>query len=94
MMWAMLNGSFLASRGAIFPALALSGFSPEEIRRSWAAFRYGQWSVTRLLSAWREHVSSEQRWQAHDYEGYLAVSADLSGFFRPRLTGWLKCIKR
>jgi hypothetical protein len=84
----MLNGSFLASRGAIFPALKLSGFSDQEARRSWAAFRYGQWSITRLLNAWREHVLSEQQWQAHSYEGYHPVAADLTGFFRPRLKGW------
>ena len=54
----MLNGSFLASRGAIFPALKLSGLSDQEARRSWAAFRSGQWSMSRLLNAWREHVSS------------------------------------
>ena len=88
-MWAMLNGSFLASRGAIFPALKLSGFSDQEARRSWAAFRYGQWSIARLLKAWRAHVSSEAQWQAHQYEGYRPVAADLTGFFRPRLKGWL-----
>ena len=33
LIWSILNGSFLSSRGAIFPALQDSGFSPEEIRR-------------------------------------------------------------
>ncbi len=37
LMWSILNGSFLSSRGAIFPALQESGFCPEEIRRSWQA---------------------------------------------------------
>ena len=40
-LWVMVNGSFLRSRGAIFSALHLSGFDAQEIRRSWAAVRYG-----------------------------------------------------
>ncbi|MBV7331398.1 hypothetical protein KFU94_24810 [Chloroflexi bacterium TSY] len=35
LMWAMLNGSFLKSRGAIHSALKESGFEDEELRRSW-----------------------------------------------------------
>jgi hypothetical protein len=45
LMWSILNGSFLGSRGAIFPALQDNGFSPEEIRRSWGAMRYGAWCI-------------------------------------------------
>ncbi len=40
-LWVMVNGSFLQSRGAVFSALHLSGFEAQEIRRSWAALRYG-----------------------------------------------------
>ena len=35
LLWSMVNGSFLTSRGAIFPAMKASGFSEEEIRRGW-----------------------------------------------------------
>ena len=45
LMWGILNGSFLSSRGAIFPALQDRGFSPQEIRRSWQALRYGAWGI-------------------------------------------------
>ncbi len=89
MLWAMLNGSFLQSRGAIFPALSHSGFSPEQTRRAWAALRYGQWSITRLLTGWREAITQEGVWQQHSYEGYRAMAVDITGFFRPRLKGWL-----
>ena len=41
LMWAMPNGSFLKSRGAVHSALAASGFSDGAIRRSWHALRYG-----------------------------------------------------
>jgi len=34
MLWAMLSGSFLSSRGAIFPALQANGFDEGQMRRS------------------------------------------------------------
>lgn len=48
-LWVMVNGSFLQSRGAVFSALHLSGFNRQEIRRSWAALRYGVWNINQLL---------------------------------------------
>jgi hypothetical protein len=86
--WALLNGSFLISRGAIFPALTLCGFTPAEVRRSWAAMRYGAWCINELVQAWQGYVLAEGQWQARAYEGYTPVAADLTAFFRPRLKGW------
>lgn len=39
LMWAMITGAFLTSRGAIHAALALCGFESTEISRSWCALR-------------------------------------------------------
>ena len=65
LMWTILNGSFLGSRGAIFPALQESGFSVEEIRRSWQAMRYGAWCIDDLLKSWRDYVQQQGEWQVH-----------------------------
>ena len=89
LMWSILNGSFLGSRGAIFPALQESGFSPEEIRRSWQAMRYGAWCIDDLLQSWRDYVKQQGQWQAHKYEGYRPLAVDLTAFWRLRLKGWL-----
>ncbi len=67
-----------ASRGAIFPALQDSGFSPEEIRRSWQAMRYGAWDVNDLLQSWRKYVQQQGEWQIHEYEGYRPLAVDLT----------------
>ena len=88
MLWAMLNGSFLISRGAIFPALQTTGFDKETSRRSWAAFRYGAWTIEKLIEAWRQYVWSEGKWQSRRYEGYRPVSVDWTAFWRPQLKGW------
>lgn len=88
-LWVMVNGSFLQSRGAVFSALHLSGFEAQEIRRSWAALRYGNWQVNELLESWQIYVASENQWHARRYERYRVLSVDITGFWRPHLKGWL-----
>lgn len=88
MLWSMLNGSFLGSRGAIFPALQASGFDEQMSRRSWSAFRYGSWTIEKLIEVWRKHVLSEGQWQSHRYEGYRPLAVDWTAFWRPQLKGW------
>jgi hypothetical protein len=89
LLWVMMGGAFLQSRGAIFTALASQGFRPQEVRRSWAALRSGMWDSNELLDNWQCFVASENRWRARGHEGYQVVSVDLTGFWRPRLQGWL-----
>lgn len=88
-LWVMMNGSFLRSRGAIFTALHMSGFGVAEIRRSWAALRYGNWEVNELLEMWQIYVASQNQWRERRYEHYRVLSVDSTGFWRPRLQGWL-----
>jgi hypothetical protein len=88
LLWSILNGSFLGSRGAIFPGMQLGGFSEDDSRRSWAALRYGMWRIEELIAAWRAFVLAAGRWQAQEYEGYRPVAADITAFWRPRLKGW------
>jgi len=88
-LWVMVNGSFLRSRGAVFSALHLSGFDAQEIRRSWAALRYGNWEVNELLECWQIYVASQNQWRTRRYEHYQVLSVDMTGFWRPRLQGWL-----
>lgn len=89
LMWAMANGSFLRSRGGIFPALKLNGLSAEEMRQSWSAMRKGAWRVEELVSSLDTYAKTEAGWSEHLHEGYRAVSVDTTGFWRPRLNGWL-----
>lgn len=89
LMWVMMNGSFLSSRGAVFPALQLGGLSAAEMRRSWSAMRNGSWQIDELLEAWGVYVASQNEWQENQHEGLRVVSIDLTGFWRPRLQGWL-----
>jgi hypothetical protein len=89
LMWVMLQGKLLVSRGGIFPALTAGGFSWAEARRCWAAMRYGAWESSDLIEAWRKYVETEGKWQEHEQDGYRGVAVDLTAFWRPRLKGWL-----
>jgi hypothetical protein len=87
LLWMLVSGQMLASRGAVFPGLSATGLSEPAVRRAWAALGQGDWSSAGLLQAWRRHVEAEGQWQAHEHEGYRPVAVDVTGFWRPRLQG-------
>lgn len=87
LLWAMVNGSFLQSRGAVHSALSASNFADEEIKRGWSALRYGAWTSAGLLSAWQIKVAAENEWRERTYGGYKVKSLDITGFWRPKLKG-------
>ena len=89
LLWALLSGAFLNSRGAVFPALQTVGLSAIQIRRSSQAVRDGAWSSDALVTRWREWVVAHGGWQPHSYEGYQPLAVDITAFWRPRLQGWL-----
>src|SRR5215468_1341490 len=83
LLWALISGRFLLSRGAVFPALADGGLPADAVRRSGAALAYGRWAIQPLVSAWHQVVEQEGWWRAHRYEEFRPVACDLVGFFRP-----------
>ena len=83
----LISGRLHDSRGAIFPALQSMGLTPAEVRRSWASFRYGSWTVAALLSIWVGYVSEEGHWKARCSEGYRIKAVDITAFWRPTLRG-------
>jgi len=85
LLWTLLTGRLLASRGAVIPALADTGLPAPAVRRAWAALATGHWDIDTLLAHWQRLVRSEGLWQPHCHGGYRPVVADLVGFFRPRL---------
>ena len=85
LLFMIVCGRLLSSRGAIFPGLCEQGLSDAAVRRSWAAMAYGKWKIADLLEAWQALVEEEGAWRAHTHGGYRPVACDLVGFFRPRL---------
>ena len=87
LLWVMLQGRLISSRGSIFSALVLSGYSAEKSRRCWAGMRYGKWEIKELIKRWRGYVKKEGMWKENKQGGYRAVAVDLVAFWRPRLKG-------
>src|SRR5712691_8222908 len=87
LLWTLISGRFLLSRGAVFPALADGGLPADAVRRSGAALAYGRWAIQPLVRAWQQVVQQEGRWQAHRYAGFRPVACALVGFVRPHLSG-------
>jgi hypothetical protein len=87
LLWMLVSGQLLASRGAVIPGLSATGLPEPAIRRSWAALGQGAWTSAGLLRDWRRQVEADGRWRAHEHEGYRPVAVDVTGFWRPRLQG-------
>lgn len=85
LLWMLVSGQLLGSRGAIFPGLSALGLSRGEVRRAWAALGSGRWTSRRLVKAWAAVVEAEGLWQPHVSGGYQAVAVDVTAFYRPRL---------
>jgi len=83
----LVSGALHDSRGAIFPALKSTGLEDEEVRRAWAAMRYGAWEIETLLATWQAYVVRQGVWQASQHAGYYTKAVDLTAYWRPGLKG-------
>jgi hypothetical protein len=87
-LWALLSGAFLSSRGAMFPALLRLGLRAAQVRRSSQAVRDGAWASTELITRWRAWQAAHSAWRPDRFEGYQPVAVDITAFWRPQLQGW------
>ncbi|MGH7408887.1 MAG: hypothetical protein ACREKF_12890 [Candidatus Methylomirabilales bacterium] len=87
LLWTLLSGRLLITRGAVIPALALARLPDAAVRRAWAALAYGNWEIGPLVTSLEHQIRSEGVWRPHVHDGYRPVVGDLTGFFRPRLKG-------
>jgi hypothetical protein len=85
LLWSLLGGRFLPSRGAVFPALADFGLADDAVRRAEAALTTGRWEITLLIANFERWVAEEGCFHAHRYSGITPVAADFTGFYRPCL---------
>jgi len=81
-LWMLISGALLASRGALFPALQEIGLGAAEVRRAWAAFRYGAWAIDPMLQTWQTHIEEQGKWPAHQYAGYYVKAVDITAYWR------------
>ncbi len=85
LLWLLVSGRLLTTRGALFPGLSDCGLDAPAVRRAWAALGHGDWASGPLLARWAALVQQEGQWQPHTHGGYRPVAVDVTGFWRPRL---------
>ncbi len=85
LLWMLVSGRLLATRGAVIPGLSECGLSARAVRRAWAALGQGDWTSEELLAQWWALVATEGCWQPHCHGGYHPLAVDVTGFWRPRL---------
>ena len=61
LLWAMVSGQFLLSRGTVHLALKLSGCTDAETKRASNALRTGQWQIGELIGKWRNYIKQEAK---------------------------------
>src|SRR5437588_5501792 len=70
LLWMVVSGRLLESRGAVIPGLAALGLEPPAVRRAWAALAHGHWEAPRLVTARAQRVQQEGRWQRRHHGAY------------------------
>ena len=91
LLWTILSGRLLASRGAIFPALGEAGLDDQQSRRAEAALRGGKVNIARLLERFVRLIQRERRATAARVGRWHPLLIDWVGFYRPHLKG---CVTR
>lgn len=87
LLWTLVSGRLLQTRGAVIPALSLTGLPAPAVRRAWAVLGQGHGTIAALLTSWPGLVQGEGHWQAHRHAGYQPLAVDVTGCWRPRLRG-------
>lgn len=85
LLWMLVSGQLLLSRGAVIPGLAHLGLPDRAVRRAWQALGQGGWHIGQLLVNWETALGRAGQWQVRYHGGYCAVPIDTTGFSRPRL---------
>jgi hypothetical protein len=87
LLWMVVSGQLLATRGAVLPGLSACGLSEQAVRRAWAALGQGAWDSNALLARFAALVLAEGRFVPAQHGGYHPVAVDVTAFFRPQLRG-------
>lgn len=86
LLFTLLAGHLLQSRGALFPALTAAGLDKGQTCRAVAALREGTWSAQALLERLHLLLRQERKAQPVRIENWRPLLLDWVGFFRPRLS--------
>src|SRR5258706_10500968 len=67
LLWMVVSGRLLTTRGAVIPGLDACGLSRRAVRRAWAGLGTGDWTSEHLLAQWARLGADGRRWQARSH---------------------------
>src|SRR5260221_5798681 len=70
LLWMVVSGRLLTTRGAVIPGLDACGLSRRAVRRALAALGTGDRARERPLAPWARLGADERRWQTRFHGGY------------------------
>ena len=87
LLWTIITGKLLNSRGSLFPALKEAGFSDKQARQSEASLREGKFNIDKLIYEHNKIIKSHDKSKQISINGHTPLLLDWVGFFRPDLKG-------
>ena len=87
LLWTIITGKLLNSRGSLFPALKEAGFTDKQARQSEASLREGKYKIEKLLDENRKIIKRHNKSTPISINGHTPLLLDWVGFYRPNLKG-------
>ena len=87
LLWTIITGKLLNSRGSLFPALKEAGFTDKQARQSEASLREGKFNIDRLVYEHNKIIKSHDKSKQISINGHTPLLLDWVGFYRPDLKG-------
>lgn len=87
LLWAIITGKLLNSRGSLFPALLDAGFTDRQARQSEASLREGRFEIDRIIQEHNKFIKLHNKAEIITINGHTPLLLDWVGFYRPNLKG-------
>lgn len=87
LLWAIITGKLLNSRGSLFPALLDAGFTDRQARQSEASLREGKFEIDRIIREHNKIIKLHKKAEKIIINEHTPLLLDWVGFYRPNLKG-------
>ena len=87
LLWTIITGKLLNSRGSLFPALLEAGFTDRQARQSEASLREGKFEIDRIIQEHNKIIKLHKKVEKITINEHTPLLLDWVGFYRPNLKG-------
>ena len=87
LLWTIITGKLLNTRGSLFPALLDAGFTDRQARQSEASLREGKFEIDKIIQEHNKIIKLHNKAEKIIINDYTPILLDWVGFYRPHLKG-------